>query len=247
MVGKGRRDAREWGRQVHATGTNDANVRVERLCRDCAAATATDGGSVALLSLQGERVLLSSTDEVAGALEGAQLSLGEGPALDATTALAPVMVPDLADAESDSSNRWPFFAREAQALGVRGVFAFPIRASSVSMGTLGLYRRRPGALSTPQLGRALTAVEDIAAVLLELGESLGATPEEAPGTDRRITVAGSALFHQAAGMVMIQLEVSIIEAMALLRATAFTEGVALPELARDVVARRRTLDGGREQ
>lgn len=232
---------------MHVTRKGGASARVERLCRECVEATSTDGGSVALLTTQGERVLLSSTNEVAGALEGAQLSLGEGPALEATTALAPVIVRDLADAGASSTRRWPFFAKEAQALGVRGMFAFPIRASSVTMGILGLYRSRPGVLTTPQLGRAMTAVEDIAAVLLDLGEALGAAPEDGSGTDRRITVASNALFHQAAGMVMIQLEVSIIEAMALLRAAAFTEGIAVPELAREVVARRRTLDRGREQ
>ena len=40
---------------------------------------------------------------------------------------------------------------------------------------------------------------------------------------------------------MIQLDVSINEAMALLRATAFAEGKALADLALEVVERRRRL------
>jgi hypothetical protein len=42
-------------------------------------------------------------------------------------------------------------------------------------------------------------------------------------------------------MTMIQLDVSINEALALLRATAFAEGKALADLAIEVVARRRRL------
>jgi hypothetical protein len=39
-------------------------------------------------------------------------------------------------------------------------------------------------------------------------------------------------------MTMVQLDVSIVEAMALLRATAFAEGMDLADLAREVVDRR---------
>ena len=52
---------------------------------------------------------------------------------------------------------------------------------------------------------------------------------------------GTPLVHQAAGMTMIQLNVSINEALALLRATAFAEGKALADLAIEVVERRRRL------
>jgi hypothetical protein len=42
-------------------------------------------------------------------------------------------------------------------------------------------------------------------------------------------------------MTMIQLDVSIEEALALLRATAFAEGKALADLALEVVERRRRV------
>ena len=44
--------------------------------------------------------------------------------------------------------------------------------------------------------------------------------------------------HQATGMVVAQLDLSPTDAFARLRAHAFTEGVALGDVARDVVARR---------
>ncbi len=49
------------------------------------------------------------------------------------------------------------------------------------------------------------------------------------------------IVHQAAGMVMGQLDSSIEEAMVRLRATAFAEGLNINELAADVVNGRRRI------
>ena len=48
--------------------------------------------------------------------------------------------------------------------------------------------------------------------------------------------------YQAQGMVMVDLGVSLTEAMALLRAHAFTLGQPLGDVAREVVAGRRRLE-----
>jgi hypothetical protein len=48
--------------------------------------------------------------------------------------------------------------------------------------------------------------------------------------------------HNAAGMVSVQLGVSVTEAMVRLRARAFTESRLVRELAEDVVARRVRFD-----
>jgi hypothetical protein len=56
----------------------------------------------------------------------------------------------------------------------------------------------------------------------------------------------SAPVHQAAGMVMVQVDGTIEDAMARLRAVAFVEGRSLHQVARDVVSegRRFSKDGG---
>jgi hypothetical protein len=48
--------------------------------------------------------------------------------------------------------------------------------------------------------------------------------------------------HQAAGMAMVQLGVPIDQALLRMRATAFTEGITVDELADAVVSQRRRLD-----
>ena len=47
--------------------------------------------------------------------------------------------------------------------------------------------------------------------------------------------------HQAAGMVMVQLGVTIDEALLRMRATAFAEGLTVDELADAIVQRRRRI------
>jgi hypothetical protein len=45
--------------------------------------------------------------------------------------------------------------------------------------------------------------------------------------------------HQAAGMVKVQLDVPIADALARLRATAYVEGLGIDDLAKQVVGRKR--------
>jgi len=221
------------------------SARMERLCRDGVRSVAVDGGSIALVSSQGASFTLGATDTMAAELEEIQMTLGEGPYLDAASSLSPVQVHNFADPATDSAERWPFLAKEVAKLDVCALFGFPVCFGDVPVGTIGLYRRMPGELSEAEFGAALAAADDIAASLLdqetwaEVGR-LASAEEAAPvrlGT-------GTPLVHQAAGMTMIHLDVSIAEAMALLRATAFAEGMALADLAREVVERRVRLGEG---
>jgi hypothetical protein len=225
----------------YATGAF-VSARLERLCRSCVSAVAVDGGSVSLVSSQGSRVGLGATDTMAAQLEEIQMTLGEGPYLDAASSLAPVQVHNFADPATSNSERWPFLAKEVARLDVCALFGFPVSLGNVPVGTIGLYRRKPGPLSPAQLEDTLTAVDDIAASLLDQDtwtEVASRTPTEQDAPVRLGT--GTPIVHQAAGMAMIQLDVSIDEAMALLRATAFAEGKALADLALEVVQRRLRL------
>jgi hypothetical protein len=63
--------------------------------------------------------------------------------------------------------------------------------------------------------------------------------------DAEIGSTLSAEIYQAAGMVTVQLEVDITEALARLRAHAYAEERPLWEVARDVVARRLRIERDR--
>jgi GAF domain-containing protein len=192
-------------------------------------------------------VTIHATDARAASTEDLQLTLGEGPCVDASRGGAPVLVGDLEDPSGGREGRWPMYAAEARRAGVRAIFAFPLRIGSVALGTLDLYRRVPGDLSGPQLSVALNTSYRLAGTLLSTDErpGTGARPvtdgvDALDGVDSLDGVDGvdppyPMVVHQAAGMVMAQLGTTIEEAMVRLRATAFAETTGITELATAVV------------
>jgi hypothetical protein len=180
-----------------------------------------------VISAHGTPVLVHATDAVVGSLEELQFTVGEGPSVDAVSTGTPVLVADLASADGSSGERWPGFRSEVQRLDVRAMFAFPIRVGAVALGTLALYRCTPGGLRPDHVTVGLTAVDALASSLLSQSPRGG-------GVDGYpLTV------HRAAGMVMVQLDSSIDEALVRLRATAFLEGRAVTAMAVDVLEGRR--------
>jgi hypothetical protein len=206
--------------------------RVDRLLRGCCRSTGLSGAGVTMLTVKGSREPFHATDATARVIEQLQLMLGEGPCVEATSRGAPVMVADIADDRDETSRRWPMFRVEALRAGIRAIFAFPMRVGAIDLGSVDMYRADPGGLSDRQVGKALLSVDRVAISILDQPGEYG--PME-PGT------VSDVLVHQAAGMVMVQANVSIEEALLRLRATAFAEGRALGELARDVVNGRRRL------
>jgi hypothetical protein len=181
------------------------------------------------------------------ALEEAEFTLGEGPGGDCMTAGAPVFVADLAGAAA----RWPAFTPAALELGVRAVFALPLRIGAISVGRLLAHRDTPGSLLAGQLRDALALADTLTVLLLRRAtdEPARATAEQArqagadgprpgwaPPATHRVEV------HQATGMVSVQLGVTLAEALVRLRAHAYAEGRPLNEVAADVVARRLRLE-----
>lgn len=201
-----------------------------RLCTLSARVVAVSGAGITLMTDKGAaRMTVCSSDDVAQVMEELQFSLGEGPCVDAYAHDCPVSEPDLATA---TTGRWPAFAPAALAAGAIAVFGFPLRAGGRRIGTLNLYRDRPGSLSDDQVADALVVADVIAGEILtfEARATSGALGEGPAGVpEMRLVV------HQATGMVAAQLEVGVDEALARLRARAFAEGVPLNTVATAVV------------
>lgn len=186
---------------------------------------AADGASVSLSSDGRALSPVWASDATALVLEERQLTLGEGPCLDAVATGGPVLVEDLASTRGIPL-AWPSFVRDVTELGVRGVFAFPVQVGVIALGCLELYRRRAGGLSAPQLSAALNAAGVLGGALLDVG---GTREVDDVLPHYRLAV------HQAAGMITVQLDVPIDEAMIRLRARAFSEGRSINEVAMRVV------------
>jgi hypothetical protein len=199
----------------------------------CADSLAAAGTGLALARNGTPREPLLASNAIAEELEELQFLLGQGPCMDAAAGRGPVLVPDLAG--PDAQRRWPVFAPAAVDHGIRGMFAFPVATGAALVGVLDAYRHRPGPLDQRELADALMFAD--AMLLLALDSRGGIATDLSDLLDTPLS-ARRAHVHQATGMVAAQLEVSVIDALAALRAFAFTRGRRLDDVAADVVGRR---------
>jgi hypothetical protein len=207
-----------------------------RMCEVCPGIVGTNGAGVMLMSGDIPRGSLCTTDEVSQLIEDLQYALGEGPCVDAYQQDQVITEPDLA---APATRRWFAFSPPALKAGVRAVFGFPLRIGGVRLGALNLYRNSPGPLSADQHADALV-VADVAARWV-IGAQAGAPPE-AIARDLEVGADFHYIVHNAAGMVSVQLEISVAEALVRLRALAFSSDRLLSDVADDVVARKLRLN-----
>jgi hypothetical protein len=186
------------------------------------------GVSIVVVGAAKVQGLVSAAGQLSRQLEELQLTLGEGPSVDAYASGTPVLVADMSS--QDSRGRWPGFSEAMANEGVRAMYAFPLQLGAIRVGTLALHRMPPGPLADGELTVALTCAE--AATLLLLGASGMDTGEGDSRFDH------SAVVHQATGMVMVQLGVTVEEAFVRLRAHAFSAGGTLDSVAREIVGRQ---------
>jgi hypothetical protein len=215
--------------------TAGADELVQRLCRFAVDEMALSGCALVLMSGAESASVLAGAGRHAQTITALQMELGEGPCLHAHAHGIPVLLPDLS---AESANRWPAFAAAALAAGVQAEFSLPLTVGSGGIGTLDLCRDRTGMLSDEHMADALVAA-DIArdAVLYQQYAPGGPGLPEllAAGTDRIV-------IHQATGMIAAQLDDTIANALARLRAAAFASGRPMYDLAQDVVERRVRFD-----
>jgi hypothetical protein len=222
-----------WARLLAGSGPERA-AQPLRICELCVDALAVTGAGIAMVTAAGHRGVVCATNDVAATIEDLQLTLGEGPCVDAAVAGSPVLLSDLGASPDVAVERWPAFIEGAAMAGVEALFAFPLRVGAISVGVLDLYRDQPGELSREEVTAALVAADAAAIALLYLDvDGAGAFID-----DHESRAAYQLQVHQATGMVTAQAGVTIDQAFLMLRARAFAESRPLAELAAEVVARR---------
>ena len=223
-------------------------VGVVDVCTAAVAALPVGGAGLSAMSRTAGSHPLCSTDTVSEQLEELQLTLGEGPCVEAFTQGSAVLTPDLLFGQLQ--DRWSVFADAALEAGARAVFALPLQIGAISPGVLDLYANVPTVLGPEQLADAL-AFADLATLLLldariddtgpsAGGQSNGDPSAGAPSPDRNVEDLGGyrAEIDQATGILTVQLGVGIDEAFVRLRAHAYMRGRRLADVAADVVAHR---------
>lgn len=114
------------------------------------------------------------------------------------------------------------------------MFAFPLQIGGIRLGTLDLYRRRVGGLSSAEVGDVSVLAELSTLALLEDAERTG--PD-----DLHVVISYQDV-NVATGMLAVHLRISLEDAFSRLRAHAYATDRSVIELARDVLARRIPLD-----
>ena len=208
-------------------------MRVCRVTRDMLGA---DGASITIENSNPHRVTLCATDRSSSLLEDLQDVLGEGPCRDAYDGGQPVE----SALGQPAVTRWPQFGPAAEKIiGPDGLlWSIPMRAADQVIGAVSLYRRHAGALIEPMAAAQFLA--DAAASTLIRDPLALASVTDATGGGW----SSRAVVHQATGMLVGMLRISVDDALAMLRSHAFANGLELTEVSKAVVERRLDFSGG---
>jgi hypothetical protein len=208
----------------------------ERLCTACSNALPVSGVGLVFINDTGPVGIVAATDGAARRMEDLQLTLGEGPCVEAAQTRRPVLQPDL---RRTAVSRWPHYGPAVLATGIAAIFAFPLQVGLVRLGVLDLYRDSPGMLDADELDEALAFTDAATEIMLRLQSSSGGEglhPQLSGGA------AYSPVIAQSTGMIAAQAGVGVGEALLLLRARAYASDRKVLELAHDVVDRRLRFD-----
>ncbi len=227
------RVGRAWA-SIHALASVEGTeATVRHACLACVQAVGASGAGLAMTHGTGLLAPMFATDAHSEELEELQFTLGQGPGFDGAGSAGPVLVADVT--APDARRRWPLFAPAATERGFYAMFAFPVAAGAARFGVLNLYRRSAGPLSSDELADALAYSDAVFALALY---DRGGLPADVDVLGDGTFADHHAEVHQAAGMISVQLGISVIDGLARLRAYAFVNDRALADVAADIVARR---------
>ncbi|WP_327315827.1 ANTAR domain-containing protein [Streptomyces sp. NBC_01235] len=215
-----------------------ARIGVVDVCTAAVAALPVGGAGLSAMSRTAASHPLCSTDDISRQLEELQLTLGEGPCVEAFARGSAVLTPDLCTVELQ--DHWAVFADAALEAGARAVFSLPLQMGAISPGVLDLYAGIPTVLGTEELADAMAFADLATLLVLDARIDETGAPTDGPVPDRSFEDLGAyrAEIDQASGMLTVQLGVGIDEAFVRLRAHAYAQERRLADVAADVVARR---------
>ena len=206
------------------------------LCTTCMDVLELPGAGIMLQAADGTQDSWSVSAGAMSTLEELEHTLGEGPCVDAFALGVPVLEPDLAH---PADVRWVGFTAAALAAGASAAFGFPLAIGDVRIGSLNLYADRPGGLTEAQHADAFVLADVSTHVVLAAQAN---APSDALAGELEDIGAHQLRVHQATGMVSAQLGVRVADALALLRASAYSSGRPISVVATEVVERRLRLE-----
>jgi len=203
---------------------------LDRVCTAVTAELDLSGAAVHLMDENGHQGVAAASGTTGREWGEVAFTAGEGPCFDAWRTRLPVLVPDLAT----EAARWPGYASGLLGRSIGCVLAAPLSVGAVGFGVLDGYGPARRSVDAEARGM-LTAFARVATEMLLDGRGVdGSGAVELSATlDHRVEI------HQAQGMVMVALQVTLVESLVRMRAHAFAADVPLLALARDVIAGRK--------
>jgi hypothetical protein len=207
-----------------------AELSLDTVCRKCSRIVAASGAAISIRTGT-QHGPSSASDPWADAMEELQYVLGEGPSLDAFSRGGPVLTAELVGGD----RTWSAFAPAARAKGLGAVFAFPLQLAGRKLGVLSLYRRESGSLGPEEFVEGLLLSDALTCLVLA---SQAQAPSESLARPIDDIARPWAVVHKAAGMIAVQLTVSVDEALRRLRAFSATQECSIKEVAGQVLSRQ---------
>jgi hypothetical protein len=216
-------------RVIERSGAADWHGWSQALCEVAAGLMPSVRGVTVIAGVEGLPLPMGATDDWTRDVEELHRTLGEGPALTAHRTGQPVCLDSLAS----EVTRWPGWVPAARELGVTGVWSFPLVAGGARVGAITFHRcGQPPVASEADDARI---VADLAARLL------WADADRIERGDADEDLQDYQTVNIAAGMVSVQLDIPIPEAVTRIRAHAFVHDQTITEVAAEVVDRRLRL------
>lgn len=174
---------------------------------------------------QGSHVeTVAATDPVVATLDKIQLDLGQGPDIDIVTDRTSVKVVDVL-----TDGRWPRWAAEVAAAGVRSMVGTRLHTATATIGSLNLY--------DPEPGRFDDADVDVAHML---ARHAAVAMSSAQGVEHLWkAIDARNLIGQAQGILMERFGVDAEQAFGVLRRYSQDNNVRLAAVAERLIATRR--------
>jgi hypothetical protein len=183
--------------------------------------------TVVLLGAQRDEGMIAASDEMARAAYDLEFVLGEGPAR-----LAVARGQAVQAAGTAVPDRWPQYGPVVARLGVQALIAVPLQPPA-GLGAVCAYDSQPTVSEQAAVGA--DGIADALSLILSQAARRSRPGDGVPGLPLFGEEDFPAVIYQAAGAVSQQCGCGIGDALALLRARAFSAGRSAEEIAADVV------------
>lgn len=183
------------------------------------------GAALTLVGQDPSHQTVTASDDTSRTAQELEFILAQGPARDSMDEGEPVCV----TGHSAIEERWQAYGPQLTELGLASVTAIPLASTSACFGALTLYQPTPA----PTDRTTCVEIANVVTQTVLLGPD--PDPELYGGTDHRDIV------YQASGAYAVRIGCKVKDALALINARAFVEGVSVELVAQDILTRRDSI------